>query len=229
MPEPCSLEGCDHPRKALGYCSLHYQRARRYDGDPLGGGRFHEPRPDHCTIRNCDKPVVARGWCAKHYKRWETHGDPLVYKARSRDNEPCSVEGCDTPYVARKLCGTHYARWQKHGDPTIVKVRERTSDWRAEPRTGYVVRYLPEHPNASNWGRVSQHVFVMAEHLGRPLREGENVHHRNGIRHDNRIENLEVWISAHPPGQRVSELLAWAQELIELYKDTPQLWPEYSA
>lgn len=57
----------------------------------------------------------------------------------------------------------------------------------------------------------------MSEYLGRPLREGETVHHRNGRRADNRIENLELWTSNHPAGQRVEDVLAWATEIIALY------------
>lgn len=201
-----------------------YQRRHKKPPKPRQRRPKGSPAPP-CTVDNCTQPAVARKMCAKHYKRWEVHGDPLVDKSRRAG--PCAIEGCENLAVARGWCHTHYKRWSKHGDPH----RGYPPGW-GKPRLnnqGYVVMRAPEHPNAWGNGDVAQHVYVMADVIGRPIRPGETVHHKNGVRHDNRPENLELWARRHPPGQRVSELIAFAHEILESYKDDPQLWPEYLA
>lgn len=76
--------------------------------------------------------------------------------------------------------------------------------------TGYV------HERTED-GWMLQHRVVMEQHLGRPLWADENVHHRNGLRADNRISNLELWSKSQPSGQRVEDKVAWAIEMIERY------------
>lgn len=98
---------------------------------------------------------------------------------------------------------------------------DKSTNWRGGRVThtahGYVlIRRPPGHPNRSAY--VREHIFVMEKKLGRYLLPGENVHHKNGVRDDNRIANLELWVKSQPAGQRVKDLVAWAHEILGRYE-----------
>lgn len=62
-----------------------------------------------------------------------------------------------------------------------------------------------------------EHRIVVERDLGRALESYETIHHKNGNRTDNRLENLEVWNSQQPHGQRVEDKVAWAVEILRRY------------
>lgn len=136
---------------------------------------------------------------------------------RETTNGPCIVDGCDRPRRGRGACKTHYDQIVRYGYtwPIGTPPPHRPSSFL--DRHGYVVVSAPGHPNANAKGQILEHRLVMSQHLERPLLKGETVHHRNGNRQDNRIENLELWASRHPAGQRVEDLVAFAKEILALY------------
>jgi hypothetical protein len=97
---------------------------------------------------------------------------------------------------------------------------ELSPNWKGgvQNSSGYRLIRMPEHPNSQRrTGYVMEHIVVMSEHLGRPLLPGETVHHRNGVRDDNRIENLELWSTSQPYGQRVADKVEWAKQILAVY------------
>lgn len=117
----CSVDACDNPHLARGWCTMHYARWKAH-GDPLVILiRPKVSRYGSCTVDDCDGPIRALGYCATHYSRWQRNsGDPLPDKPINRKQPlaaSCSIHDCENPPIARAWCSKHYNRWRHYGDP----------------------------------------------------------------------------------------------------------------
>lgn len=167
-----------------------------------------------CSVEICHRPAHRAGLCNAHYQRLLKHGDVRADQpVLARTGGACRVDGCSKPLAARGCCSTHYYRLRKFGSTALPdRQPARTITVR-----GYVVVRLPDHAMANSGGLVFEHRLVMAQALGRNLLPHENVHHVNGVKTDNRLDNLELWSTAQPAGQRLEDKIRWAIETLRLY------------
>lgn len=144
-------------------------------------------------------------YCKKEYKRY-VGGQPRFCIEHRKLTKTCLV--CDKEFevwrskpkakLCSRNCAQRYATAMRDGYP-IRKLG--TPGRKIYSGKGYLQVYFPEHPMARSRGYIFEHRLIMSRILGRNLERHERVHHINGIRDDNRPENLELRIPAtHPNG-----------------------------
>lgn len=186
----CTTDGCDKVAIKKQLCNRCYQRTR--------------------YVWMKDRPFVLNGAVCKtcgELFRVNGHGQWRYCSVACRPvlpERPC--EHCGVIFrpthrghagVGQRFCSVPCARRTQYSWYTT--------------KSGYV------QMNARGGGVILQHRAVMQNMLDRPLEGDENVHHKNGDRADNRPENLELWVTCQPYGQRVEDVLAWAHEIIRRY------------
>jgi hypothetical protein len=174
---------------------------------------------DECQDRSCKlcrKREVSRlSWHKnkeKHaaYRKLYYENNKEVCYQRSRESASKKTE------QYRQVRLRNYRR--VHGLPLDMPSTKRKSGEGTIDNNGYLTITKRGHPNQmDSKGRIREHVFIMSEYLGRALAKNESVHHKNGDKLDNSIENLELWHKGQPGGQRVKDKIDWAIAFLTEY------------
>jgi hypothetical protein len=171
----------------------------------------------------CGRKIYRRSKICKFCsgKRKSKPGDEKYKTARIKDKD--CAGGC-----GKKISRASTRCYSCSGRLNCFK-RRRNPKHPYTNSNGYILIGVEDHPNKSKRGYVPEHRLVMEKHLGRYLEPHENIHHINGVRADNRIENLELWITKQPKGQRIEDLIEWAEEILRTYKKEKENGTQHSS
>lgn len=150
------------------------------------------------------------------YTNLKKSPDGKFYKCRKCKNSARVIEytvcaGCGCTKIKNKSLNCYSCS---------NKVNRRNTKGRKPTNgKGYKLLTLPDHPLAYPKTKYYlEHRYIMEQYLGRYLEDHETVHHKNGDRADNRLENLELWSHSQPYGQRIEDKVKWAEEILRKYK-----------
>lgn len=186
MGNKCSVPGCNIKYHARGLCRLHYMR--KWHTGEIFADIPPKRKKDITGLRFGKLFVISCSHVDSHKQTyWNCICDCGTEK---------KIRGSSLWNGRTDSCGCLTSSKLK------ARIREKSSNWKGGKRlnNGYVLVKQSGHPNADQCGYVLEHRLVMSQHLGRPLLDSEIVHHKNQIRTDNRIENLEIVQSTNHRG-----------------------------
>lgn len=203
MKRKCSINGCERPHAAKGFCMMHYYRMRNnvkdmrpepipqaeYVQKSIEARRKNYGQP--CMFPNCNNPYYAKDLCHTHYELQRRTGG-LVYK-KNKPKQRCSVNNCDNLASTKGFCRFHYIR-KKTGVP-LNRPKGNKGELNVHWRGG-VARY----PNHSEMKRARKEVLEQANYrcwfCGGPAVQ---IHHKDGTTHNHSKDNLiSVCRKCHP-------------------------------
>lgn len=170
-------------------------------------------KDDFPTTRHFGQHLRHKHGSAKeYYEEYEPAfcdncGEQIEYSHKGRRTWEEGVRFCSNSCRASAKTGTLHTQWNDGKSFTssgYVRVYAYSSEISQEDldKFGSIFHKTGDRGNPA----VLEHRLIMSRELGRPLKDHETVHHKNGDRSDNRPENLELWTKQHPHGVRATDL-----------------------
>ncbi len=237
----CVVKDCGRPVLVLkaGLCSAHYSCSQRGVDCHFVGARLDQAKfqvsyvGPSCSVIGCSRKAASKGLCRLHRDRQKRGIAADAPLPRQNEGLSCRALGCDRKAEDAGLCGAHAIRSRKYGEnddrflAPIAGREPRTSGFRQKSKQGYINVYVPantpgahqQHFKRYTAWYMFEHRYVMQNWLGRPLLPREQVHHRDGNRENNHIDNLELKSGSHGNGINIIDGIQASLDWVEQYGD----------